>query len=198
MPLELRIKIIDMKTGKVEVDRPSHSFVIAFIQTLCCYWKGGQAQGTNFQELIVDTGGVGRTGSSISSASSGFFMNLNGAVAVYDNDGIQVGTSNVAQDPTDRALINKINTGTGGGQLEYGPSGFVLPVNVAGTISTIVSRTVRNASPGPITINEVGIYAQVQMGAVLFTICIVRDVVDPVLCNVGDVKLCQYILQTVN
>lgn len=191
MPIELRLRIIDKKTGKVEVDKPAHSFVKQFLQLLCADMK------TSYVDTITDTGGNPRA-YVLPNATKGA-MECNPVAALSPIlKGIVVGSSNVAQQPIDIGLNALIAHGSLANQLKYSNVSFVEAVNVTVTISIMIQRTIQNDSPGVITVREVGLYNAHNSAANLYYFCTIRDVVADVVIAIGAAKIVQYILQMVN
>ena len=79
-----------------------------------------------------------------------------GALAAAEDRGIRVGTSDTSVSPNDYELKNKIDHGTGSGQMLYGLQTFEA-VEVVGDDSRFrITRTFTNNSGAIITVKEIG------------------------------------------
>jgi len=86
-----------------------------------------------------------------------------GMLTSIDTRGVVIGTSATPGDFNTTALIAKIATGTGAGQMTHGAQTFDPALVAIGTTGTLwesfVQRQFTNGSAGSITVREVGIYA---------------------------------------
>ncbi len=93
--------------------------------------------------------------------------------------GIQVGTGTTAPTPTDYAMETRIAHGQAAGEFEYGGTELLALVFSDPNGEFTIRRYFTNVSGGEITVNEVGIYAQVITTTAFYAACIARDKVDP-------------------
>ena len=202
MPLELRLRIVDVKTGKVEVDQPSHSWVRQFAEILCQYFGSGVLAvsqvfgwGITYPDGIIDTANVSHT-AAIQGATG--YNIVTCAPAANSNYGIEVGTDDTVEDIDDYKLAVQITHGVGAGQLKYGSGTLVEATNNAGTVSIVLNRMFSNGSGNTITIKEVGMVATMATSTGFYYL-LIRDVLGAAVDTLnGESKLVQYILQSVN
>jgi hypothetical protein len=128
----------------------SHSYVIAFIDGLYCGFAGATV-------TLNDTAGSSRA--SIQPATSSVFKCASAIGSVVT--GIVAGTGTNAVTISDYSLQTLIAHGTGAGQLSYAVEQFSTPSTVSSTRSFTTFRTLTNNSGNTITINEIGIYAEI-------------------------------------
>lgn len=188
MPLELWLKVTDVKSGKVELHQPSHSWTHVWCQLLCGFCKNGA-----LANAVYDVSGVDQK----SYACGGSYWEIN-AVSGTNLYGIVVGTSTQAESINDNKLISIIQQGVGAGQMQYGGCTQQDPYDNSGTVSMIIQRLVTNQSGGTITINEIGVYVRLYNSSYYYY-CIIRDVLGVgVSVTNGSSKLIEYVFQTVN
>ena len=188
MSIELRLQIINAKTGEVEYDEPSHSFVLQFMQLLCLQMKNAAYVGN-----IKDITNTNRTGALLDTT---YHMIIN-AVGGTDDYGIVVGSGVGAEAVTDYKLDTLITHGVGLGQLKYGSQVAVELVNNAGVMRIELSRMVSNGSGGDVDINEVGLY--LAQDATPHYFCGIRDVLGaPLTVADGASKIIQYVFTATN
>lgn len=171
-------------TGRITVPfrrRTAHSFLTAYIQFL--YLKFVSAT----SRTITDTGGTGRT---ISSVVSLKIRMTAGDASV----GLVVGTGVTAVAFTDTKLVTQIAHGTSASTLDHGASVVNLPTSDSTSTSLIHTRVFANSSGGTITVREIGIYVHDDQNT-SFKFCIVRDLATIALSN-GDQLTLNYILKT--
>jgi len=178
--------------------RKSHSFVQGFLKSHFLFLNGS---GTNVS--ITDVGGTGRSIGSNSNQFENTFLSTapgrGGAGLTYGgrlsthanqkgststNNGIVVGTGTTSVTPTDYQLATLVADGSSSGQIEYFSSSGGTFAVAGSTGSFVLERLFRTGSGGPITINEVGVYACVgRVGRTdvndLWHACIIRDIVSP-------------------
>jgi len=147
----------------------SKSFVKAFIQIL-------HRQFTYTSVSIIDTGNISRT-------SMPYYIETTENAGSI-NKGLIVGTGTDAVTINDYKLQTTISNGTTAGKLQYGASTMATPTFTSTTGSMILTRVISNNSPGNITINEIGIYAQIPPNA--YYCCIARDIPTPIILAIGE------------
>jgi len=144
-------KIFD-KDGNLKSEREheANSLVKAFIANICACANRGTVTG------LADTSNTSRD--IAGSTGYDFFVS---AASNDDNLGVVVGTGTTAVTVTDYALETQIAHGTGAGQLAYGASTVNGLITDGSTIYFNVSRVFTNNSGSSITVNEVGLYANI-------------------------------------
>lgn len=152
------IRIDGKRVGR---KRLSRSFVQGFMRCLALQMANANVGSQN------DTAGVSRT---LNSTNSSSFQGL-GAIDT-DTSGIVVGTGTTAIATTDTALVTKITTGNGAGQLRYLAQSYQTLSVGSTTVTLTFTRTFINNSGGSITVNEIGVYGTAQT----FNFCFIRDV----------------------
>lgn len=95
--------------------------------------------------------------------------------------GIQLGTGTTAPTPTDYVMESRIAHGAGAGQLLYGGTELFGLAFADPNGQFTIRRYFTNGSGGPITVNEVGIYASGKLTAAptIVAFLIARDKVAP-------------------
>lgn len=94
-----------------------------------------------------------------------------------ENEGIVVGSSDVAVQYDDYALGSKIAHGTGAGQLVYNAQSLENLQYSGGVISFRVTRTFTNNSGSSVDVKEIGMYMrQLDNTGTARNICVARDV----------------------
>ena len=97
-----------------------------------------------------------------------------------ENVGIQVGTGTTAPTPTDIAIETRIAHGRGATELEYGGCELIGITFSDPNGEFTIRRYFTNASGGPITVNEVGMYSiGTDKGNGIWPFLVARDKVDP-------------------
>lgn len=144
------------------IKAPSRSYVRAFLDTIFTDFGSGTAT------LVPDTGGVNRT-IALQSPWNGLGLNDN---SLY---GPVLGTGINAVAIGDNKLQTQVVHGTAAGTLDHQLTEALNLQTVGATRSFQLRRLFVNASGGPITINECGIYATTAG----FYFCFVRDLVSP-------------------
>jgi len=155
--------IVTDRHGKVILheNRESRSWVIAYNQLV---YGGMSGSG----QSVKCTDGVNRT------QSTTYDLLLVARPAGYDNRGCVVGSGNAAVTINDYRLDSQINHGTGPGQLEHYECTIIYPPSVVGSqCSYRVKRIFHNASGGPVTVREIGVYASISNN---YDACVIRDV----------------------
>ena len=155
--------IVTDRHGKVILreNRESLSWVMAYNQLV---YGGMSFSG----QSVKCTDGVNRT------QSTTYDLLLVAHPAGYDNRGCVVGSGNAPVTINDYRLDSQINQGSGPGQLEYYGCILIYPPSVAGSqCSFQVKRIFHNASGGPVTVREIGVYASISNP---YDACVIRDV----------------------
>jgi len=182
-----RIQIKD-KSGKVEFDsgrRPSHSFVIGFIDILyaALHAYADYELGITYSIQIPDVTNTLRNVMYVMGDElSGTFVNEGWmGVKAEDNDdtyGIVIGSGTGPESNSNYALSNKISHGLGAGQFDYQRHNFVNPYTDGNNVELAMSRDFYNGSGGAIDVKEIGIYARTTIDTWPITyaiICIKRE-----------------------
>lgn len=141
--------------------RRSRSWVMAYNQ-LVYGGMSGSAQS------VKCTDGVNRA------QSLTYDLLLVARPAGYHNRGCVVGNGNTPVAIDDYKLESQITHGTGPNQLEHYECTILYPPSVAGSqCSFRIKRIFHNASGGPVTVREIGVYAGISNP---YDACIIRDV----------------------
>jgi len=165
--------------------RVARSFLTAFITGL--YLRAVSGSTIN----RTDTGGTSRA------LQKTTLFNVD-TPSGTSTEGLVVGTGTTAPTITDSKLQTQIAHGVGSGQLQYAASVVNVPTSDATSTSVILTRDFTNGSGGTITIQEIGIYAEMNYGAAgnsLSQFCIVRDLATISLTN-GALLTLNYELKT--
>ncbi len=151
----LNVYKLDKKDRPVKkvLHKRCNSLVIAFIDILNAHMR----QGTN---AIIDTGAGAGTSRNVDARGQNFATNYSsGDKAGSLTSGIVLGTGTTAVALADHRIETVISHGTSAGNLDYGDTGYGLPVTIGTTTRQFrVFRTVHNGSGGSITVKEVGLY----------------------------------------
>jgi len=182
MSLTIRLKVVDDQTGKVEIDRESHSWTQHILEFLWLHWWSVWT-GAN----VTDTGGTPRAIGSYSSTDLDLTI-----AAGTDTQGIVVGTGVGAESISSNALGTKTAHGTGANQLSYGACSLIEPTISGSTVTWGAARTFTNSSTtNPITVQEIGMYVIIGSNSYIF--CIARDLTGGVaIANGGASKTVTY------
>lgn len=181
-------QIRDAASGKIIVPfrrKRAHSFLTVYITWLYLKMVGATTQNR------TDTDGVSRA---LHRKSHIHVATVSGSTV----NGLVVGTGTNAVTITDFRLQTKIAHGTSAGQLQYSSCVVNLPTSTATTTSLIMTRDFTNASGSTITIEELGIYAEMNYGASGSSqdnFCIVRDLQTIALTN-GQILTLNYEIKT--
>jgi hypothetical protein len=143
-------------------DRPSHSFVIAFLQFIEAVTA--HPSGVNCDPIpIKDTSGTTNNVSG-STPYNGSFYNMMGweAPASDDTYGIVVGTGTNAPTNADYSMQTKIANGTSTCQLQYQACSVGRGLVVGANVDLVMSRLFINTSGSTITLKEIGIYDKIN------------------------------------
>jgi hypothetical protein len=144
----------------------------------------------NFSGQIVSV--VNTVGTTTTTGSSSYML-VNANVG-EDTKGIVVGSGSTAVSIDDYKLQTKIVEGSSAGTLQYGSCAISEPSATTTTTQFVVSREFSNETGSPVSINEVGIYAYMNLYSgsnVMF----VRDTVSIVLADADHLTF-NYIIQT--
>lgn len=200
MGAALEYMVSDTKTGKVteHVIKRSESYVQQFLQWLWCAFVGN---GTSSSIQIRDTGNTLRNiyqnDFNNMANNAEIFGDVN-AGAGTTSYGIVVGTGAVAPTIADYALGTLIAHGVGAGQLQYSVHSFGAPAADATTSQLTITRNFANGSGGAITVNEIGLYCQVNdTGNTIRYIMLIRDVTGGVAVPNGQTLTVNYRPQAV-
>lgn len=196
MKLKAKVTIIDNKTGKVDLEFESKSWVIQFPQLLAANFMASEGLAYTFNQ-IRDTGNILRTYAVPSAAPRGYFDSSGGAGIV--THGIVVGSGAGAENPLQYQLGTLIAHGIGAGELQYGGMSFVEAYIIGTVIYFDLQRIVTNGSPGDVTIREIGIYTRNTFGANVWYFMIIRDLLAaPVVIGAGTNKTIKYTISCDN
>jgi len=180
MKIRLYLKIVDTKTGKVEVDRESHSWVIQFPQILCAHMA------SKYTDQIRDTGNTLRNYQTTAQA-----INVNAAATVITY-GIVIGTGTTAEDATQYKLTTQIINGSGSGQAVHSAVTIVESSVVGTTAIFTVARTfTNNYATADLLVKEIGIYAQVSLSTTCYFM-LARDLENITIVKAGGSKTITY------
>ena len=155
--------IVTDRHGKVILSekRESRSWVMAYNQLV---YGGMSGSG----QSVRCTDGVNRT------QSTTYDLLLVARPAGYHNRGCVVGNGDAPVTVGNYSLDSQITHGTGPGQIEHYEFTIIYPPSIAGSqCSFRVKRIFHNASGGPVTIREIGVYASISNN---YDACVVRDV----------------------
>ena len=181
MSLYKRVLVRDEK-GEVKHDsglQPAHSFTVNFLKFLEAHWRmryDPTDTGDYTWKPDVPAQDVTNTTRTITTPSayrdvSRYAHMLATAGDGDANYGIVLGTGVGEESNTDYVLGSKIASGSGSGQLDYGPQSFVEPYVNGSSIDFVLSRSFYNASGSPVTATEFGLY--IKNGNYYF--CWIRD-----------------------
>jgi hypothetical protein len=146
-------------------------FTRAWIRLLRTATLGGGAAVS-----LLDTTGTSRNFYGSTTASMAFvFINMNAGSGDV-NYGVRVGTSDTAFSKDQYELQAKIGHGTGAGQLVYGATSIEDYADEDSTTRFRVTRTFTNNSGAVITVKEIGIAIDMQIGSTHYYGLISRDV----------------------
>ncbi|MFC2017584.1 hypothetical protein ACFLUD_04145 [Chloroflexota bacterium] len=155
--------IVTNRHGKV-IFRESHgarSWLVAYNQLV---YGGMLSSG----QSVKCTDGVNRT------QSTTYDLLLVARPAGYDNRGCVVGGGDAPVTINDYRLDSQIGHGSGLGQLEHYECTIIYPPSVGSSqCSFRVKRIFHNASGGPVTVREIGVYASISNN---YDACVIRDV----------------------
>ncbi|MDZ4230220.1 MAG: hypothetical protein U1B77_00190 [Dehalococcoidales bacterium] len=155
--------IVTDRHGKVILreNRESRSWVMAYNQLV---YGGMSGSG----QSVKCTDGVNRT------QSTTYDLLLVAHPAGYDKRGCVVGGGDAPVTINDYRLDSQINHGAGPGQLEHYECTIIYPPSVGGSQCTFrVKRIFHNASGGPVTVREIGVYGSISNP---YDACVIRDV----------------------
>ena len=155
--------IVTNRYGKVifRENRESRSWLVAYNQLV---YGGMSGSG----QSVKCTDGVNRT------QSNTYDLLLVARSAGYDDRGCVVGSGTNAVNINDYKLDTQIYHGIGPGQLEHYECTIIYPPSVVGSqCSFQVKRIFHNASWGPVTVREIGVYGSISN---YYNACIIRDV----------------------
>ena len=187
--IKLWLKIVDDKTGKVEIDRESHSWVINFPSLLVSIMT------TTYNESF-DT-------IKTTSGSSGAYLAQNdtykfGVVAAAGtvSYGIVVGTGTTAESSTQYVLTTPVAHGAGSGQLSYGVVTLTEATTSGTTAYFTIARTLTNSyASTDLVVKEIAIY--VRTGTTYY-IMIARDLETFTVTKAGGTKTVTYTITVDN
>jgi len=155
--------IVTDRHGKVILreKRKSRSWLVAYNQ-LVYGGMSGSAQS------VKCTDGVNRN------QSTTYDLLLVARSAGYDDRGCVVGSGTAPVTIGDYKLDSQVLHGAGPSQLEHYECTILYPPSVAGSqCSFRVKRIFHNASGGPVTVREIGVYGSISN---YYHACIIRDV----------------------
>jgi len=195
--------VVKDEAGEIKEDsglQPAHSFTINFLKFLEAHWRM-RSDSTDTGDYtwkpdvpaqdVTNTQRTIQTNSAYRDVSRYSHM-LATAGDGDANYGIVLGTGVGAESNADYALGTKIASGTGSGQLDYGPQSFVTPYVNGSYIDFVLSRSFYNASGSPITVTEFGLY--IKNGNYYF--CWIRDLeANGKTVLAGDTMVVQYTIR---
>lgn len=167
--------------------RRSHSFVKAFTQALQAHFDGVTVSAVISVDNTSTTINIGAGPTAVHPGGynnwTSFESWVNNPPSLHGGDdiGIVVGTATDALAIADNDLGSIIPHGTSADTLEYLSCAAGDHTESDPNASWTLERFFRNSSGGTITINEVGVYADMYGSSVtcLYNYCIVRDLVSP-------------------
>ena len=170
--LTKRFQVItpDERTIYDSGDTPCKSFVVAFIRAL---WSC-------FDRKIVRTPDINNIPREHINWGNRFaaLMHIDGRPHI-DSVGPVVGRGSTPLTNSDHRLDDQISHGGGTGQLSYGGTEIVEPIELRGAMELRVLRRLTNISPETVTITECGIYCTGALTTRPAQHCLIRDLVEP-------------------
>ena len=195
--LFVRVDIINPKTGKLVKttgDRPSHSFVKAFLQLMELLTANKWEVAPDYVS-IVDYGGTTRN-SSFNIGQYHTRLMCSEAEAANALYGILVGTGTSTPANTDNAMETLIVNGSSAGQLQYGSCAVGAAAVVGANVDMVIARTFVNGSGGSITIREVGwVVRHAIIGTSTYYFLVAHDLVNQAVAD-GYIAVVSYTLRT--
>lgn len=195
-----QIRIIDLKTGKVEYDRPGHSFVAQLNNAMMA--TRSIAPPAN---LMTDIASATFTPYTSTTAGHDWWWTM------YSNDGafgppgnyigIVLGTGVGAGSINNVAMSSRIDHGVTAGKLMYGADTCSEPQWALKTVTMKFVRLFTNGSPGAIGVNEVGIQCVWYSGFLAQTKywLLLRDILGAtVTWNIGDIKAVEVVVSVID
>jgi len=199
MKLKAKLTIIDTKTGKIELEQESKSWVIQFLQLLAGNFQYPNSGVTMTGFQIRDTTNNLRTFSVTNISSQRMSVFSQGGQTGSTLYGIVLGTGVGADDPLQYQLGNLIADGVAPTNLQYGTHHVDEPIIIGDIISFNYARTVMNGSGAPITVTEVGIYTWCDFQGTARYFMLLRDLltVGVTIAN-GGIKTIRYTISADN